>query len=509
MKPIQIKVILGVFLGLIAQSCVSSFPDLDTRTTIQEDINTIIICDGGLRSLLDYSKEKAEPWGLSSGNESIALERAEKESLVSTWRSLLDYLAQLDHIQQKHSQALLLDKKESDNYAMYCYYLAFLTQYQTALEFLNLMENNENIHVYLNEAYPQYGLEENLYRQFKYHFLNVFLATKFVALDAIMSETKAPKNFEHLVRIESAEEYLYDMGMGSGTTMTFENGVKMMQDAAFEFWLPLQKSVSTFMGGKKLWRVDQSLMTSKEVQLVQSSLEPGDIIFTRKEWALTNLGLPGFWTHTALYISTPKHRQVYFSDEETKTWVRGQGISSGDFEILLENKYGSTYEQSKIEPEDGTPFRVIEALAPGVILNSLETTLTCDGVAALRPKLSKLDKAKAISYAFSTLGKPYDLNFDFRTDSAMVCSELIIKAYEPTEGGEGLNIQTTQIGQRIVTPCNTIIQQFSEEYGTADQQLEYVLFYDGYEKQNRAIKSDVDQLLESWKRPDWHIFLQE
>jgi len=508
MKRCRHIFMMVMLLGLVNQACVSSFPDLNTAASIQEDIRTVILCKTGLESLMEFTRENSASWGLAVEGDK-ALGSKAKQDLINTWSSMLDYLAQLDHIQEKHARVFLLDDNQPDNRAIYCYYLAFLTQYRSALEFLSLVESNASIHIYLNEAYPQNGLKANLYKQFKYHFLNILLASKFVALDAIVAETKVPADFQHLDTMNEAEAYLYDMGMGSGTTMTLENGYKMMQDAAFEFWLPLQKGFSRFLSGKKVWRIDKSLMTQQDMQRIALELEPGDIIFTRKEWALTNLGLPGFWTHTAMYTATPEQRSSYFDDEETRQWVRGTGTPSGDFEELLSSTYESMYVESQSQDDDGNTYQIIEALKPGVIFNSLETTLTCDGVAVLRPKVSKREKARAISYAFASLGKPYDLNFDFHTDSALVCSELILKAYEPSQYGNGLDIRTLSIGQRFVTPCNTIIQQFSEEYGSSTQQLEFVLFYDGDEKHERVDVSTLDELLISWKRPDWHVFIPE
>mgnify|MGYP002640632322 CR=1 FL=1 len=508
MKYFEHKIIVLVLLAFVVQGCVS-FSDIVPEDTIKEDLKTVVICEQGLSSLLDFCNEQVEPWGLSEGVQDVTLNRYQKVVLLDTWSSLLDYLAQLDHVQQQYSDVFIKNEKDSDREALYCYYFAFLTQYRYALEFLDLIENNENIHIYLNEASPQFGLEEDLYKKFKYHFLNVFLATKFVALDAILSETKPPSSFHYLSLMEETEVYLYEMGTGNGTRLTFENGLKIMEDAAFGFWLPLQKGVSKFLGGKKVWRVDQMLLSSKEVKSIGERLEPGDILFTRKEWALTNLGLPGFWTHVALYIGSPEERTEYFSDEETRKWMLDQGLKTDGIEAFLQLTYDESYQEGTTPTSEGKPLRVIEALSPGVIFNSLETTLSCDGVAVLRPRVSKLEKARAISFAFASLGKPYDLNFDFQTDSALVCSELVLKSFEPLEGQTGLAFETTQIGQRSVTPCNSIMQQFSEQYGTPEQQLDFILFYDGYERQGKAIESDLEELLESWKRPDWHIFLQK
>ena len=502
------KVFVPILLVIGIQGCVS-FSDINPEDTLQEDIKTVVICEQGLSNLLDFCNEQSDPWGLYEGSQDVSLDREQKLILLDTWSSLLDYLAQLDHVQQQYADVFVKNENDSDSEALYCYYFAFLTQYRYALEFLALIENNVNIHTYLNEASPQYGLEEDLYKKFKYHFLNVFLATKFVALDAILSEARPPSNFHYLSLIEETEAYLYDMGKGDGTRMTFANGVKIMEDAAFGFWLPLQKGVSKFLSGKKVWRVDQMLLSPKEVKAIDQRLEPGDILFTRKEWALTNLGLPGFWTHVALYIGSPEERTAYFSDDETRKWMLAMGYKTDGIEEFLLETYDESYQASLTPTTGGERVKVIEALKPGVILNSLETTLSCDGVAVLRPKVSKPGKARAISYAFASLGKPYDLNFDFRTDSALVCSELVLKSYESLEGQPGLEFKTAQIGQRQVTPCNSIMQQFSENYGTPQQQLDFILFYDGYERQGKAVESNLEELLISWKRPDWHIFLQE
>ena len=52
-------------------------------------------------------------------------------------------------------------------------------------------------------------------------------------------------------------------------------------------------------------------------------------------------------------------------------------------------------------------------------------------MAALRPRLPAVEKAAAILRAFGHARRPYDFNFDFRTDATLVCSELIYKVYEP------------------------------------------------------------------------------
>jgi len=49
------------------------------------------------------------------------------------------------------------------------------------------------------------------------------------------------------------------------------------------------------------------LITDENVKKIEKLLEPGDIILTRGNWAATNLNIPGFWKHMAMYIGTGKY----------------------------------------------------------------------------------------------------------------------------------------------------------------------------------------------------------
>ena len=64
---------------------------------------------------------------------------------------------------------------------------------------------------------------------------------------------------------------------------------------------------------------DHSLITQENREAVQKLLEPGDILLTRGNWVATNLNIPGFWKHMAMYIGTGKYlKEKYSSDTTTK-----------------------------------------------------------------------------------------------------------------------------------------------------------------------------------------------
>src|SRR5262249_57983029 len=128
---------------------------------------------------------------------------------------------------------------------------------------------------------------------------------------------------------------------------------------------------------------------------------------------------------------------------------------------------------------EGGARRTLEAISEGVTFTTLEPAARADHVAALRPRLPAVEKAAAILRAFGYAGRPYDFNFDFRTDSALVCSELIYKAYEPGPGRQGLRFPLVEVLGRPVLPPSEIARLFDLELGTPTAQLELVRFVDG------------------------------
>ena len=153
--------------------------------------------------------------------------------------------------------------------------------------------------------------------------------------------------------------------------------------------------------------------------------------------------------------------------------------------------------------------RIIEAIGEGVSFKSLEHSAACDSLVVLRPRLPKAEKARALLRAFLYVGRPYDFNFDFSTDAELVCTELVYKSYEPATGFTGLKFPTVEMLGRKVTPANELVKQFDAQYGTAEQQFDMILFLDGQERSKNAIESSVAKFCQSWKRPKWHVFVQD
>jgi hypothetical protein len=250
------------------------------------------------------------------------------------------------------------------------------------------------------------------------------------------------------------------------------------------------------MGDTKVWRRHSSLITGAQALALRPRMRPGDVILERREWYLSNIGLPGFWPHAALYVGTPEERRAFFGDAEVRSWVNSEGRTAGDLEGLLSGREPKAYAASR----DG---RVIEAVSEGVVFSAFEHTVLADSVAVLRPRLPKAEIARALLRAFHYHGRPYDFDFDFATDDQLVCSELVVKSYT-----SGLDFPTVEILGRKATPPNAMVARFDETYGTPAQRFELVAFLDGHEQQGRALEADVEAFRSSWRRPKWHVFVK-
>lgn len=158
---------------------------------------------------------------------------------------------------------------------------------------------------------------------------------------------------------------------------------------------------------------------------IEALLEPGDVIVSRHDQAMSNLFLPGYWPHTSLHLGPGTVRaalRVEVDDDRAARWVE--------------------------------PRRVLEARKDGVLLRALDDTLAVDAVAVLRPRLAPVDIARALGNALVHEGKPYNFDFDFFTADRIVCTEVVYRAYD---GVGGIVFALTERGGRPSLSAEDIV----------------------------------------------------
>ena len=231
-----------------------------------------------------------------------------------------------------------------------------------------------------------------------------------------------------------------ELAFAGRAEMLVDNPLDTLEATATDAWLPVQKQVALGLSHLRATDRENFISPGAAAKLVDV-LEPGDILLQRRNLYATNLGIPGFWPHAALYLGTPETIDEFFEGETPD----GRAAT-----VILHELHPGCVALLGARDEDGFPLRVIEAIAPGVVFTSLESSANADSLAVLRPRLSRHQKLLATAAAIAHLGKPYDYNFDFSTDQELVCSELICKAYESATSG--VAFQTVTVNGRPLFP---------------------------------------------------------
>jgi hypothetical protein len=441
----------------------------------------------GLINLISFVDRTPEIFARDS-DANLLLNRMQKQEALDVWRLYIDYMSTLDQLTEQTKKSKLPNEHA----------LAFTAHYRFGLEFLQRVKNDPEIVNWLNADHPEFALPKNLYRKFSKQLLSDWTTDSF---DDFNLSFKVDK--EHPAASDWQTDRTAIKNIGRLKMLT-SNTTSNIGRTLYNTYYPVQKGVARGMGKVKVWRIGKTLITPEQALDFSRQFEPGDFHLTRKEWRLTNVGIPGFWTHSAMFIGTPEERTAYFDTPEVNDWVASLGADS--YEQLLIS-VSPIYEAHPGVDRLGD-IRVIEALDAGVIFNSIETSMDADGAVVFRPTVSKLEKAKAIYNSFYYTGRPYDFHFDFNSDDALVCTELIFKAYQASETQEGVAFPLNRaVGKKMLTPSE-IAQWYEDTMDSPNPPLELVMFIDSNEKDRVAFQSSKEAFVGSWKRPDWYIFQQ-
>ncbi|HLP78405.1 MAG TPA: hypothetical protein VK327_15990, partial [Candidatus Paceibacterota bacterium] len=374
----------------------------DRRARQQSDASALLLHRAGLSNVIQFIGRQPEIFPKSKPASGRLLRREEKEAVWQAWQRLLDYTLALDSTERFHANWWRL-KGDAREDSFLISYAAMLSKHRVGLEFIRAAELNPELEKVLNDAVPELGLPAGTYAKLKYKNLNVRIAGEFTASEVMLKTFKGGRQPELRAAIKEDAAYLWK-GAGGTELLTARNALKVLQRGANTAWFPVQAGVSEWMGDVKVYRVGKSLVSDAQIEGLKTNVQPGDVLLERREWYLSNVGLPGFWPHAALYIGTPAERQAYFADPEVQAWIKGQGVASGDFNALLQARSVQAFTNSLAPQEHEHVARVLEAMSEGVCFTTLEHSAACDALAVLRPKLSKLDKARAILRAFHYAG---------------------------------------------------------------------------------------------------------
>lgn len=277
-------------------------------------------------------------------------------------------------------------------------YAAALVLVDAARFLRDLFAEDELVRRKLNESHLNYGIQAGSFDQIQMSLTDPFNALKLRDAtlfhdqysEIIREAARATPELNKLIdvidtRIDAVRvataRYLkvrFDERRHQLNESVMQNGL-MKALYAFQQWGSRAVSSLTTMPGHVPRLPDE---IAKELHAM---IRPGDVFVTRKEGAVTNYFLPGYWPHAALYAGSDS---------------------------------------------------VIESLKDGVRVRPLDSPFGNDAVTLIRPKLDEDLIREGLRRAQSHVGKPYDFDFDFTRSDRLVCTEVVYRSFSGIGGIE-------------------------------------------------------------------------
>jgi len=414
----------------------------------------------------------------------------DKQSILNKWASYVGCYNELNEIRGKNKNKLLI-------------YASTIAIRKNAVLLANIIDKNRYLESMLNESRPEYNINKKQYYHITQEITEIsYMVTLFRCkhyFDFMVNYYKIygyerDENEEELLAYASNNYLNVIKLVKNHRNIVRNNLIDFCGKNVFDFWFPFQKWIAISITGVDYSSRKEKYVSNEDINIIKEELLPGDVLLKRNNYQLTNIGLPGFWTHTAIYIGCLDKLDKYFNDI-----LLDDCLTASEYVKVI---YPKVYDDLK---DISNKEYIIEVIAPGVVINSLEAIAKVDYFSALRPKLSKEDKLKAIFVAFEYLGKAYDYNFDIMTDNALFCSELIYKSYLYSSNKKGITFNLEPKAGRLLLSPNSIIKKFDEEIDSENAEFDFVVFYDGSEKEKKAIRKTANDLKTTWKLSKWRM----
>ncbi len=523
--------IVGVLLSrMVIRGQTRDFSAEEWRAIWADDVKMLRVWNGQLEEAVEYLETIAAE---TPDDSATVLSPDDANRVRELWGRTYDLCESITRRADFHRDfVLFLKDNRRDDHArgfLLCDAADLVVQ-DAGLRLADAMGGESRWEVILNEQNDAYGIPDRAFDTMKEDIVSIERTSRQLAARQywkVLRKTWAVTElstddlaYELECTVDELHPRVSSRLRQQGTELLKKQTEDMTKDKAFEAWFPLQKKVANTMGNIRVKRQGVYLISQEQIAQLRTKLEPGDIFISRKHWYASNAGIPGFWPHAMLYVGSPDELAAYFDDPDVIAWCEVQNPGVHSFPELLSHAHLHAWEaynegrslvlhgdgeeeHQGTETEEHFVNRVIESIAEGVSFHPAEQSLSADCLGVLRPRLTKIEKAEALLRAFSHHGKPYDYNFDFTSDAALVCSELVFKAYQPSENFKGLDLKLdSTLGRPMLAPTQ-IAKQFDLEWNAPNQQLDFVAFLDSRESEGVAVWETMETFRRSWMRPKW------
>jgi hypothetical protein len=202
-------------------------------------------------------------------------------------------------------------------------------------------------------------------------------------------------------------------------------------------------------------------LPAAEKSALGAQLRPLDVLLEKTPFRLTDKSIPGHYGHVAVWVGSEAELTELGLWDEPLVRPHHARIRAGT--------------------------SIVEALRPGVELNTLEHFLNIDDLLVIRPRpLSRTETRAALLRTFGQLGKSYDFNFDVESDRRIVCSELAFVVFPDVAWPT-----TRVLGRSSISP-----DQVAVKAGPGGVFTPVILYHDGVPIREKLVESLQCLLLE-------------
>ncbi len=206
------------------------------------------------------------------------------------------------------------------------------------------------------------------------------------------------------------------------------------------------------------------VFSDTQTEQIKSLLQPGDILLTYTAGYMSDVFLPGNFKHGITYIGTVEQRR---KAGLTNSLLNERAVSEEQGSRLIKEVETST-------TPDGYPVNIIEAVAEGVVMHSLDKLLKThiNRLVVIRPQFTEQERLNQLVLLFQYVGAPYDFKFDFEDDGFQCCTEVV---YRTTDGKGSIDFSLEEMKGRWILSADDILH-----YHLADnpKAFEFILLVD-------------------------------
>jgi hypothetical protein len=272
----------------------------------------------------------------------------------------------------------------------------------------------------LNEPAPQFGLPADVYDQVQKSLVStrnawhLYHAAKyFEEHEGMFRALAAEGELAPMLRLVIDLQHRRELSVTRFARTKLRTRASQMfrrawRDTMGRAMYGLQKVAGEMMAERYLRPGHRPRLPAAIADEFRGLLAPGDVLVMRKEYALTNYFLPGYWPHAAIYLGDPAALE--------RLGLQAFEPARSRWERLLEG--------------GEEPRRVLESMRDGVLIRPLTSPFSSDSLVVLRPRLDEAGVATALARGLSHEGKPYDFDFDFTRSDRLVCTGVVYRAFE-------------------------------------------------------------------------------